>query len=89
MEVVNLKAAITFRVQLAPEQKPVAWSTKTFRGKRGRGEVPDPKEHVSFDVHEIALADSDSVPWYPLSPPQRITVIWSNVLSVQYEDAVL
>ena len=34
MEVINLKSAITFRVELTPEQT-VAWTTKTFRGKRG------------------------------------------------------
>lgn len=85
MEVVNLKSAITFRVELTPEQT-VAWSTKTFRGKRGRPDIPDPKEHVIFDVAEIMLADS-TIQWFALAKPQRISVVWSNVLSVQYEEA--
>lgn len=86
MEIVNLKSAITFRVELT-ESQAVAWSTKTFRGKRGRPETPDPKEHVVFDVYEIAI-DSRDIPWYEFRKPQRITVLWSNVLSVQYEDAI-
>jgi hypothetical protein len=88
MEVVNLKSAITFRVELLPEQI-VAWSTKSFRGKRGgTGTKPEPKEHVVFDVHEIAIESRDC-PWYRFMKPQRITVLWSNVLSVQYEEAQL
>ena len=85
MEVVNLKAAITFRIPLTEEQT-VAWSTKSFRGKRGRPETPDPKDHVTFDVYEITI-DSRDIPWFAFNQPQRITVLWSNVLSVQYEDA--
>jgi hypothetical protein len=83
METINLKSPITFRVALSAEQI-VAWSTKTFRGKRGgRGTVPEPKEHVLFEVTDIAIEATN--PWYTLSEPVRVQILWSNVLSVQYE----
>jgi hypothetical protein len=84
--VVNLKSALTFRIDLAG--KAVAWSSKTFRAIRQPQTIPEPKEHVAFDVTEIAL-DSRDVPWYSLNPPIRISVLWSNVLSVQHEEVVI
>jgi hypothetical protein len=83
METVNLKAALTFRIML--HGKPVAFTTKTFRGERGgRGTIPDPQERVLYTVHEITL-NSDTTPWLPLESRPRIEIIWSNVLSVQHE----
>ena len=89
MIVVNLKSAVTFRVDLKVREGHVvvAWSTKTFRAEKGPSTIPEPKQHVAFDVTEIAL-DSRDTPWYHLNPPIRMSVLWSNVLSVQHEDAV-
>lgn len=82
METVNLKTAITFRVVL--HDKPCAFTTKTFRGKRsGRHVVtiPSPTDRVSYQVQEIAI--DSTLPW--LTVDVGIDVLWSNVLSVQRE----
>lgn len=79
---------LTFRVDLrrGDSGKIDRFSTKTFRADSSMTTKPDPKDHVSFDVLEIAL-DNSSIPWLDLTPPQRIDILWSNVLSVQYEEA--
>jgi hypothetical protein len=84
METINLKTAITFRVLLGEEEREVAFSTKTFRAKRCTyGKIPEPKDHVPFEVAAITIDAKE--PWFDLPKPALVTVIWSNVLSVQYD----
>jgi hypothetical protein len=84
-EILNLKSAITFRVVI--QDKVCSFTTNVFRGKNvGRGNIPDPKDHVPYDVYDILLdSSSTSSPWYTLDKPATITVLWSNVKSVQLE----
>lgn len=89
MIVVNLKTAITFRLELDTrpvDNRAVAFTTKTFRAVKAPDRIPEPKDQVSFDVTAIVL-DSSS-PWYTIDKPIRCAILWSNVLSVQYEEAL-
>jgi hypothetical protein len=84
METINLKSPIVFHVMLGEEKRDVAFSTKTFRGKRGgTGNIPEAKEHIPYEVNAIVIDSSH--PWFDLPQPVTITVLWSNVLSVQQE----
>ena len=84
-EIINLKSAIVFRVLI--QDTVCAFSTHTFRGKNvGRGNIPDPKDHVPYEVYDILLnADSTSTPWYTLDKPLQVNILWSTVKSVQLE----
>ena len=46
------------------------------------------KHHVAFEVYEIAIYSRDT-PWDALDKRLRITVIWSNVVAVQDQNAAL
>lgn len=88
VETINLKSAVVVRVQIGDDKRVCAFSTKTIRGERGgRGNTPEPKEHVPFKVTDICIDSTD--PWYRLEHPILLEVIWSNVLSVQHENANL
>lgn len=84
-ETVNLKSAITFRVNIMGKAQ--AFTTRAFRGeRRHRGNIPEKHDHVAYHVEEIAL-DSTTTPWLKLTETTVITVLWSNVLAVQYDTA--
>jgi hypothetical protein len=91
MVVVNLKLPITVRVQFGIEgdsySRTTAFTTKTFRAVKAPDTIPEPRELVPFKIVAIVVVDS-SEPWFRLDNPILLAAVWSNVLSVQYEEGL-
>jgi hypothetical protein len=81
MEIVNLKTAVTLRIDLG---RIVAFSTKTLYGEcMTQGSSRRPSDHVDYKVKAIVIDSAD--PWFDLPTALRVDLLWSNVLSVQQE----